>query len=207
VSTAARAEVEHAVTALDVSAPAISLNRAPTTSGLYSLAAKSIETVRRLGLADMPGEKSLRRRILYLGKAEDSLLSRLAATHFATGETGRSTIRRTLAALLELSPIPRKSGVREPSRRQLMTMSANYSLVESDDLRLTHWMEESLEVRAIEVHREPLKDFERAVGAVLKPPLDQERPPMWTPNPWRIQVGAARGRMRSIVRSEIGLDD
>jgi hypothetical protein len=39
-------------------------------------------------------------RPLYVGKAEDSLVSRDLNTHFATGTTGRSSPRRSVAALL-----------------------------------------------------------------------------------------------------------
>jgi hypothetical protein len=37
---------------------------------------------------------------LYVGKAERSLNGRDVGTHFATGKTGSSTVRRSLAALL-----------------------------------------------------------------------------------------------------------
>lgn len=42
-----------------------------------------------------------------------------------------------------------------------------------------------------------LRHLELAVGAILRPPLDQDRPPMWQPNPWRAQVKAARERLRA----------
>ncbi|MFD7997519.1 GIY-YIG nuclease family protein [Streptomyces mexicanus] len=48
---------------------------------------------------------------LYVGKAELSLVGRDLRTHFATGKTGSSTLRRTLSALLreplELRAVPR----------------------------------------------------------------------------------------------------
>lgn len=199
-------EAQRAITAVDACAAATLVSGVPTGGGLYSLRAKSTDAVDQLGLSDALNEEPLVERILYLGKAEDSLRSRLADTHFATGKTGQSTVRRTLAALLGLSPTLRRSRVREPTRKQLMTMSANYSIVGPDDRRLTDWMQQNLEVRGVETTWQPLGGLERAVGAVLKPPLDQETPPMWTPNPWRAQVSEARKRMRSIVRRDVGLE-
>lgn len=47
----------------------------------------------------------------YVGKAERSLVGRDLRTHFATGKTGSSTLRRTIAALLredlDLRAVPR----------------------------------------------------------------------------------------------------
>lgn len=39
-------------------------------------------------------------RFLHVRQAEDSLATRDLEQHFATGETGRSTLRRSLATLL-----------------------------------------------------------------------------------------------------------
>lgn len=66
----------------------------PNTAGLYAIHA-SAATWRQLGL-DAPPDA----RPLYVGKAERSLASHDVHTHFDTGATGQSTVRRTLAALL-----------------------------------------------------------------------------------------------------------
>jgi hypothetical protein len=49
----------------------------------------------QLGLGDPPDD-----RPLYVGKAEESLVSRDLKTHFGSGRTGSSTVRRSFAALL-----------------------------------------------------------------------------------------------------------
>lgn len=85
---------------------------------------------------DVPFDGSL----LYVGKAERSLASRDVSTHFGTGRTGSSTVRRSLAALLrdelDLDPRPRsETGRLYPS---------NYALEPDGDARLTSWMEANL---------------------------------------------------------------
>lgn len=73
---------------------------------------------------------------LYVGKAEGSFISRDLKTHFSTGKTGQSTIRRSFAALLHDSL--RLTGVpRNPNRPGHF---ANYGLSPADDERLTEWM-------------------------------------------------------------------
>jgi hypothetical protein len=65
-------------------------------------------------------------------------------------------------------------------------------------------MAENLEIRLYPTAYEPLRDLERAVGGKLKPPLDQERSPLWPNNPWREQVAACRERLRLRARQALG---
>lgn len=80
---------------------------------------------------DLEGESE--QRSLYVGKAERSLVSRDLQTHFATGRTGSSTVRRSFAALLrdslDLRGQPRN--LAKPER------FANFGLAQPDDQRLT----------------------------------------------------------------------
>jgi hypothetical protein len=200
-----RQEIVTAAKALDLSAPAIGLGDVEITSGLYSLAARSVEAIDALRLEDRQGHRPLVERVLYVGKAQSSLFTRLAETHFVEHKTGRSTVRRTLAALLGLAPVPRATRIANPTRAQLMTLSANYALEPGDEVELTRWMRSQLEIRCFPSTWMPLKDLERPVAAALKPPLDQERPPMWGPNPWYEEVGTARERMRLRVRRGVGI--
>ena len=66
----------------------------PDAAGLYAIYG-SAETWKLLGLADPTHENPL-----YIGKAEVSLVSRDLETHFKSGRTGQSTLRRSVAALL-----------------------------------------------------------------------------------------------------------
>ncbi|MGW3547006.1 GIY-YIG nuclease family protein [Janibacter hoylei] len=52
---------------------------------------------------------------LYIGKAERSLVSRDLQTHFTSGKTGQSSLRRSLAALLRVE-LDLTAQPRNPSR-------------------------------------------------------------------------------------------
>lgn len=88
--------------------------RVPARPGLYAIYGGA-ETWSELGLGDPPDE-----RPLYVGKAEDSLVTRHVSTHFGNDRTGSSTVRRSFAALLgkplRLSALPRTRIVRSASR-------------------------------------------------------------------------------------------
>lgn len=119
---------------------------------------------------------------LYVGKAEKSLNGRDVGTHFATGKTGSSTVRRSLAALLsnelELVPVPRN--MVKPDG------SANFSLEQSGDVRLSDWMEQRLLLATwVKPEEVILDDIETAVVRSLRPPLNLDK------------VGEPRERLRS----------
>lgn len=87
---------------------------------------------------DPPSEELL----LYVGKAEDSMVRRDLDTHFGEGRTGSSTVRRSFAALLRhdlsLSGIPRN-----PAKPGYFS---NHGLSPADDVKLTRWMRDRLEI-------------------------------------------------------------
>ena len=118
---------------------------------------------------------------LYVGKAEKSLNGRDVGTHFSTGKTGSSTVRRSLAALLveelDLVAVPRN--LARPDG------SANYSLDPAGDERLSVWMEQRL---VLATWAKPddivLDEVETAVLQRLRPPLNLDK------------VGEPRDRLR-----------
>jgi len=105
---------------------------APPDPGLYAVTATAE------GRGDLGFDVSV--SFLYVGKAEDSLAARDLDQHFATGQTGRSTLRRSLAALLaenlDLRAVPRNP--RNPSHFD------RYALEAAGDRRLTSWMRTQL---------------------------------------------------------------
>lgn len=118
---------------------------------------------------------------LYVGKAEKSLNGRDVGTHFATGKTGSSTVRRSLAALLavqlDLVAVPRN--LVKPDG------SANFSLDAASDQRLSRWMEERLALAAwVKPEDVSLDEVETAVLRRLRPPLNLDK------------VGEPRERLR-----------
>ncbi|MBI5232122.1 MAG: hypothetical protein HY876_08170 [Coriobacteriales bacterium] len=127
-------------------------------------------------------------RPLYVGKAERSLASRDVDTHFSTGKTGSSTLRRSLAGLLtdELRLEGRPRNPAKPER------FANFGLEASGDERLTSWMVSHLRLA---VWPAPdgaiLPAVEAAVLAELLPPLNVAK----VSTPWRPLVQAGRRRL------------
>lgn len=122
---------------------------------------------------------------LYVGKAERSLNGRDVRTHFATGKTGSSTVRRSLAALLandlRLVAVPRN--LAKPDG------SANFALDPASDARLSTWMESHLRLATwVRPDGFVLGDIETAVVLRLRPPLNLDK------------VGEPRDRLRQARR-------
>lgn len=145
-------------------------DRIPNAPGLYAVHAKP-EIWRMLGL-----EKRNTEAPLYVGKAEDDLVTRDLKTHFAIergdiSTTGSSTVRRSFAALLreplELSAVPRNKA--KPG------YFSNYALEDDADDRLTDWMHKYL---TIAVWPKPaglnltLTEVEKRVLRWWEPPLN-----------------------------------
>lgn len=108
-------------------------------------------------------------QLLYVGKAERSLVGRDLRTHFASGKTGSSTLRRTIAALLRddlsLQAVPRN--LERPDG------SANYSLETRGDERLTEWMHSHLRLAVWPKRQGVVLDaVETRVLEALRPPLN-----------------------------------
>lgn len=113
---------------------AVALAHVPAAPGPYAVfGTRGVWS--ELGIVDETGQGCL-----YVGKAEDSLVSRDLRTHFATGRTASSTVRRSFAALLGDSLGP-SAIPRNPSKPERF---ANFGLAPPDDERLTEWMQERL---------------------------------------------------------------
>lgn len=167
----------------------------PDVAGLYAIHAAAA-TWRELGLmVSTPG----RQAPLYVGKAERSLAQRDGATHFTSGRTGQSTVRRTFAALLreqlDLRPVLRPGGA---SARRAAT---HYALDAESEAALTRWMREHLTL----VHWEQpatcrdLEAVEERVIAALVPPLNLRSN---RASSWRTQILAARKAMQSAAAAQ-----
>jgi GIY-YIG catalytic domain-containing protein len=161
----------------------------PDAAGLYAIYGDS-GVWHTLGLENAPDG-----RPLYVGKSEDSLVLRDLNTHFATGETGWSSPRRSFAALLagalELSAIPRRAANPEPKKYSC------YALEEPGDESLSSWMHEHL---SLAVWASPpgvdLATVEVSVMRALKPPLNLSG----VEQPWKKQVKEARKVLASEAR-------
>jgi len=145
-------------------------HRVPSEPGLYAVYG-SRGVWRELGLGRRPDG-----RPLYVGKAKKSLAERDLDQHFANGETGRSTLRRSVAALLrrelKLSAIPRN-----PARPGHFT---RFALSPPHDARLTAWMRAQLWI-AVWVAPEgcQLKTIEDCLKVSWLPPLNLDNGSRW----------------------------
>lgn len=110
--------------------------------------------------------------IIYVGKTLTSQTERDLNQHFASGETGRSTLRRTLGAILRkdfgLKPIPRSQT--ENSGRQY----TNYMFDHEGEKQLTYWMRNYLGLSFYEYSQNSklIEELETRLIHELVPPLN-----------------------------------
>jgi len=161
----------------------------PDRAGLYAIYGATA-TWLQLGLDEPPDE-----RPLYVGKAEESLVSRDLNTHFRVGRTGQSTVRRAFAGLLR-----DELGLRGiPRNQQAPERPANFALSTEHDAALDVWMNARLELA---VWTKPadcssLGAIEVGVFAKWSPPLNVRD----NRSTWRAKVLAARKVMANDARS------
>jgi len=128
--------------------------------------------------------------IVYLGKTESSQASRDEKTHFASGKTGSSTIRRSLGALLKnelsLIPIPRNGKDFDAGRKSF------FKFDEPSEEKLTTWMKDNLGLSFYEYDQPPseIDVLETKLITEMKPLLniDSKNPD----NPYAQFIRAAR---------------
>lgn len=159
----------------------------PSVPGLYAVYGAAA------AWADLGLDESDVAPALYVGKAEDSLVTRDVRTHFASGKTGKSTVRRSFAALLRGS-LGLRGVPRNPSNPGHF---ANFGLSPADDSLLTDWMWARLSLAVWPTSGElALKGVEREVVQRLDPPLNIE----YLPRASRRRLSDARGVMADEAR-------
>lgn len=148
-------------------------------------------------LAAMPWDVPFSGKPLYIGKSESSLNSRDVTTHFGTGKTGWSTVRRSLAVVLreklELAAVPRNA--------TLPVRPANYGLTSEGEECLTIWMKKHLTVAMwVKPEGVVLKPVETAVIKHWQPPLNLDK--VDHPSGW---LSNGRKALANDVRRQTGL--
>jgi hypothetical protein len=162
----------------------------PGQPGLYAIYAGR-EVWLELGLGEPPDQ-----RPLYVGKAEDSLITRDLNTHFGNGRTGSSTVRRSFAALLR-KPLALEGRPRNPTKPE---RPANYGLSPEHDCKLTAWMRDRLALASWPKPGEcefALVEIEVAILQRLLPPLNLKD----VATPWTAEVKDARKVMADQARA------
>lgn len=121
--------------------------------------------------------------IIYIGKTESSQLSRDKHTHFATGKTGSSTLRKSFGAMLRtelgLIPIPRgESDI-------LKGKWSHFKFDTDSEEKLTSWMKSNLGLSFYEFdkYKQAIDELETVLIKELIPVLniDHKNPnnPFW----------------------------
>ena len=138
-----------------------------TFPGVYAFLLNSTSTLKDFGQVN---------QVLYVGIAKDSLKSRDLGNHLNSESTGRSTLRRSIGAILK-TEFNLKSFSRNgtDNRREI----TNYVFNIKGDISLTEWMTKSLEVGYWEdknkISYAQLRDLEEEVIKILKPTLDLDK--------------------------------
>jgi GIY-YIG catalytic domain-containing protein len=167
-------------------------SKCPTMPGLYAFYGDK-NCWSSLGLEGYDG------RALYVGKSESDLVTRDLDGHFfakpawdgkKTSPTGHSTLRRSVAALLDFRAIHRNPN--KPDHRY----AVNFGLVPDDDLRLGQWMQACLLLAVwVPTTSVDLRVVENNIKGLWLPPLNLD-----VDTPWKTFVKGERAKLTQQVR-------
>jgi hypothetical protein len=136
----------------------------PNSPGIYTFVLIENSMLKQFGT----GEK-----IIYVGIAKDSLRKRDLNTHFRTGRTGHSTLRRSIGAILK-QQLKLIALTRNGTTAQ--TSIDNYKFDTDGDQRLSDWMLDNLKIGYWEDQNKipygELRQLEKDLIKELKPTLD-----------------------------------
>ncbi|MFZ4741573.1 MAG: GIY-YIG nuclease family protein [Bacteroidales bacterium] len=138
-------------------------------------------------------------QIIYIGKTESSQENRDAKTHFATGKTGSSTVRKSIGSILyssrNLKPIPRNDT--DYQKRKF----SHFKFDDPSEEILTTWMKENLALSFFEYPRskKEIEDLETRIIDKLVPVLNISKNPK---NPFRAKLLQLRKTCALIAREK-----
>lgn len=162
----------------------------PAKQGIYGFFVdKSLD----LGKFGSPGQ------IIYVGLSEKNLNSRDTGTHLATGQTGWSTLRRSIGAILKLH-LNLTAQKRDKNSTKLR--ADKYKFSEEGESLLTEWMSKNLKMgywaTDNPVTLVKLRKEEENVILKLKPTLDLDKRTRQFNPLWR-----ELDHLRKICREEV----
>jgi hypothetical protein len=136
--------------------------------------------------------------LLYVGKTESSQENHCADEHLANGQTGRSTLRRSLGALLrvQLNLRPRPRSASEKGTKRF----TNYKFDSAGEEQLTEWMKEHLSLGFCEMPDLTVAQLgarEKSLIKSAKPPLNIKDNPQ---SPCRAELKLARSHCLALAR-------
>lgn len=118
------------------------------------------------------GDSVSKHQIIYIGKTESSQEKRDAKTHFTTGKTGSSTVRKSIGSILcakeNLKPIPRNETDYKKKR------FSHFKFDNQSEIKITNWMENNLALSFYEYPRtnQEIEDLETKLIDELVPILN-----------------------------------
>ena len=137
----------------------------------------------------LPGYTPRKGQIIYIGKTESSQQKRDADTHFATGKTGSSTVRKSFGALLReelgLKPVPRGQADIDAGR------TSAFKFDDDSEEKLTEWMVSNLGLSYYEydVDAKKIDMLETALIRQVVPVINIDKNP---DNPYLLDLKRAR---------------
>lgn len=177
------------MTAIDLTrAEAVAYADLPDAPGCYVLVADP-EAMWELGLSAGSGPAAL-----YVGKAEDSVHTRVSKTHLVKDRTGSSTLRRSIGALLR-EELRLKPQSRSPKRTKRDMQ--NYKLDAAGEQRLSEWIAASIRVCGV-ASSDPATT-EAGLIRQLHPPLNLTKLGGWT-NPYKERIKRERKECAELAR-------
>ncbi len=123
------------------------------------------------------GNSVTKNQIIYIGKTESSQEKRDAKTHFTTGKTGSSTVRKSIGSMLcateNLKPIPRNETDYKKKR------FSHFKFDNQSEIKITNWMEKNLALSFYEYPRtkQEIEDLETKLIDEVVPILNISQNP------------------------------
>lgn len=123
------------------------------------------------------GNSVSKHQIIYIGKTESSQEKRDAKTHFTTGKTGSSTVRKSIGSLLcakeNLKPIARNETDYKKNR------FSHFKFDNLSEIKITRWMENNLALSFYEYPRtkQEIENLETEIIDCLVPILNISKNP------------------------------
>lgn len=123
------------------------------------------------------GNSVSKHQIIYIGKTESSQEKRDAKTHFTTGKTGSSTVRKSIGSILcsqeNLKPIPRNDSDYAKGR------FSHFKFDKQSEIKITDWMQKNLALSFYEYPRtkQEIEDLETKIIDELVPILNISKNP------------------------------
>lgn len=118
------------------------------------------------------GDSVSKHQIIYIGKTESSQEKRDVKTHFTTGKTGSSTVRKSIGSILcsieNLKPIPRNDSDYVKGR------FSHFKFDNPSETKITNWMENNLALSFYEYPstKQEIEDLETEIINELVPILN-----------------------------------